>query len=385
MSDSITFKDLVGEVHHDPEAIGAFLRWWFRKGDLVNATFIREGKRKKVITHGAERDDLIEMLSQEDFKSGFLDKADFNSYFTTSASNKIYEQDEEHRPSKADCKALRGVWADVDCKPGVFGGEAELREWIESLAVTPGAIVWTGSGGAHLYWKVTGLRDIPVADVGKRWWGYLNSTTPEGVLIDRLIDVETRILRIPGTTRFPKEKENIGIKPVTVEFTEAEAIDLETFKELTDQGLVSYNERTRSTGEFVQGVNSETIEIPVFPEDEELGMWNRALILADIEEIVPELFTWDEILEGYGWELYRTGSEGRREWARPGKFAKAAVTDWEESPHMLSLFSWSEETGLADLYEADVPLTMWRVFLRLRHNDDYDGALNELVARGRQK
>ena len=48
MNDSIRFGDLVGEVHHDPEAIGAFLRWWFRKGDLVNATFIREGKRKKV-------------------------------------------------------------------------------------------------------------------------------------------------------------------------------------------------------------------------------------------------------------------------------------------------------------------------------------------------
>lgn len=378
MSDSITFKDLVGEVHHDPEAIGAFLRWWFRKGDLVNATFIREGKRKKVITHGAERDDLIEMLSQEDFKSGFLDKADFNSYFTTSASNKVYEQDEEHRPSKADCKALRGVWADVDCKPGVFGGEAELREWIESLAVTPGAIVWTGSGGAHLYWKVEGLETIPVADVGKRWWGYLNSTTPEGVLIDRLIDVETRILRIPGTTRFPKEKETIGIRPVTVEFTGSDPVEADVFKKITDEGLKEYNNRTRKTREKLNELNTLT---EAYLDGEDLGFWGRMTILGEIEEMASDLITWDEILEGYGWELYRTGSEGRREWARPGKFAKAGVTDWEESPDMLSLFSWSEETGLADLYEADAALTKWRVFLRLVHDDDLESAISDIVER----
>lgn len=378
MSDSITFKDLVGEVHHDPEAIGAFLSWWFREGDLVNATFIREGKRKKVITHGAERDDLIEMLSQEDFKTGFLDKADFNSYFTTSASNKVYEQDDEHRPTKGDCAGLRGVWADVDCKPGVFGGEAELREWIESLAVTPGAIVWTGSGGAHLYWKVEGLETIPVADVGKRWWGYLNSTTPEGVLIDRLIDVETRILRIPGTTRFPKEKETIGIKPVTVEFTGADPIEADVFKKITDEGLKEYNNRTRKTREKLNELDTLT---EAYLDGEDLGFWGRMTILGEIEEMTSDLITWDEILEGYGWEFYRNGSEGRREWARPGKFAKAGVTDWEESPDMLSLFSWSEETGLADLYEADAALTKWRVFLRLVHDDDLESAIADIVER----
>ena len=378
MSDSITFKDLVGEVHHDPEAIGAFLRWWFRRGDLVNATFIKEGKRKKVITHGAERDDLIEMLSQEDFKTGFLDKADFNSYFTTSASNKIYDQDDEHRPTKGDCAGLRGVWADVDCKPGVFGGEDELRVWIESLAVTPGAIVWTGSGGAHLYWKVEGLETIPVADVGKRWWGYLNSTTPEGVLIDRLIDVETRILRIPGTTRFPKEKETIGIKPVTVEFTGADPVEADVFKKITDEGLKEYNNRTRKTREKLNELDTLT---EAYLDGEDLGFWGRMTILGEIEEMTSDLITWDEILEGYGWELYRNGSEGRREWARPGKFAKAGVTDWEESPDMLSLFSWSEETGLADLYEADAALTKWRVFLRLVHDDDLESAIADIVER----
>ena len=378
MSDSISFGDLVGEVHHDPEAIGAFLRWWFREGDLVNATFIREGKRKKVITHGAERDDLIEMLSQEDFKTGFLDKADFNSYFTTSASNKVYEQDDEHRPTKGDCAGLRGVWADVDCKPGVFGGEDELRVWIESLAVTPGAIVWTGSGGAHLYWKVEGLETIPVADVGKRWWGYLNSTTPEGVLIDRLIDVETRILRIPGTTRFPKEKETIGIKPVTVEFTGADPIEADLFKKITDEGLKEYNNRTRKTREKLNELDTLT---EAYLDGEDLGFWGRMTILGEIEEMTSDLITWDEILEGYGWEFYRMGSEGRREWARPGKFAKAGVTDWEESPDMLSLFSWSEETGLADLYEADAALTKWRVFLRLVHDDDLESAIADIVER----
>ena len=104
-------------------------------------------------------------------------------------------------------------------------------------------------------------------------------------------------------------------------------------------------------------------------------------ILGEIEEMTSDLITWDEILEGYGWEFYRMGSEGRREWARPGKFAKAGVTDWEESPDMLSLFSWSEETGLADLYEADAALTKWRVFLRLVHDDDLESAIADIVER----
>lgn len=377
MSGTITFGDLVGEVHHDPAAIAEFLQWWFRKGDLVNATFIKEGRRKKVITQGAERDDLIEMLSQADFKTEFLDKADFNAYFTTSASNKVFDGDGEHRPTKSDCKALRGVWADVDVKSGVFDSEDAVREWAGSLAVKPGAIVWTGSGGAHLYWKVKGLSGIPVEEVGKRWWSYLDTTTPEGVVIDRLIDVETRILRLPGTTRFPKPKEMISRKPVTVEFTGEGPMDVETFRELTDNGIERYHERTRETRELVEGIDSKLYSYA------EEGTWSRLVLLTATEELISDFFSWDDILEDAGWELYRVGSEGRREWSRPGKIGKAGVTDWEESPEVLSLFSWSEETGLADLYEAEVTLTKWRVYLRLRHNDNVESALNELIERAK--
>lgn len=377
MSDSIRFGDLVGEVHHDPEAIETFLRWWFRKGDLVNLTFIREGRNKKVITNGGTLDEVIESLKEPEFKSEFLDKYDFNAYFTTSASKKTYTADSEHRPTKEDCKALRGVWADVDLKPGVFDSEEDISAWLHSLAVRPGAIVRTGSGGMHLYWKVKGLSGIPVGEVGKRWWSYLDSTTPDGVVIDRLTDVETRILRIPGTTRFPKPKEMIPRMPVTVEITGDGPMDIETFKELTDGGIENYRARTAKTLENVDDIDKSLYEVAGE------GTWSRLVILSAIEEIISDYFSWDDILEDAGWELYREGSEGRREWSRPGKVGKAGVTDWEDSPDVLSLFSWSEETGLADLYEAEVTLTKWRVFLRLRHNDNVESALNELIERAR--
>lgn len=377
MSESTTFGELYGSVHHDPKEIATFLNWWFRKGDLVNATYILEGGKKKVITDGKVLEELIDDLSDPTFKTEFLDKFPFNAYFTTSASNKLYVEDTEHRPTKADCKALRGVYADVDVKDGVFDSSEAVREWIDTLAVKPGAIVWTGSGGAHLYWKVKGLGEVPMSEVGKRWWSYLDSTTPEGVVIDRLTDVETRILRIPGTTRFPKPRETIALKPVTLELTKEPVMDVEMFRSLTDHGLEQYATRIQHTTESVEDIDKQLFELAGE------GTWSRLIILSSIEELIPEYFTWDEILENAGWELYRSGSEGRREWSRPDKPGKAAVTDWEESPDVMSLFSWSEDTGLSDLYEADVTLTMWRVYLRLRHHDDVESAVKELIGRAR--
>lgn len=378
MSSSITFGDLVGEVHHDPEAIEEFLTWWFRKGDIVNTTFIREGKNKKVITNGGPLEEVIESLKEPEFKSEFLAKHDFNAYFTTSASRKAYTADSEHRPTKADCKALRGVWADVDVKKGVFDSEDAVRSWIDGMIVKPGAIVWSGSGGAHLYWKVKKLSEVPMEEVGKRWWSYLDSISPDGVVIDRLTDVETRILRIPGTTRFPKPNENIKRMPVTLEITGEGPMDVEVFRELTDEGIRKYKERAGHTREAV-----EAIDLELYSVTGGGGTWSRLVMLSAIEELITDYFTWDEILEDAGWELYREGSEGRREWSRPGKIGKAAVTDWEESPEVMSMFSWSEETGLSDLYEAEVTLTKWRVMLRLRHNDDVESALNELIERAK--
>lgn len=50
---------------------------------------------------------------------------------------------------------------------------------------------------------------------------------------------------------------------------------------------------------------------------------------------------------------------------------------------MMSLFSTDPSTGVLDLYEADIPLTKWRVFLRLIHGDDVYAALDDLGGRAK--
>jgi len=45
--------------------------------------------------------------------------------------------------------------------------------------------------------------------------------------------------------------------------------------------------------------------------------------------------------------------------------------NWEESPHVMSLLSTSHDTNLLDLLDAEIPLTKWRVSLRLNFKDDY--------------
>ena len=52
------------------------------------------------------------------------------------------------------------------------------------------------------------------------------------------------------------------------------------------------------------------------------------------------------------------------------------MVDWEGSEgNVMSLMSTSRETGLLDLLEAQIPLTKWRVLVRLSFNDDYDAAM----------
>ena len=102
-----------------------------------------------------------------------------------------------------------------------------------------------------------------------------------------------------------------------------------------------------------------------------------------IDELAEEYLDWAEILEGYGWTYFREGGDGSEEWTRPGGVGKSATVNWPESPESpMSLFSDDPSTGLADLKEAEIHLTKWRVFLRLVHGDDVWAALDDLGLRG---
>jgi hypothetical protein len=91
--------------------------------------------------------------------------------------------------------------------------------------------------------------------------------------------------------------------------------------------------------------------------------------------------SWAEILEPYGWTWQRELRDGSNEWARPGRDERSAVVDYEDSP-VMSLLSMADETGLADLKDAGIPLTKYRVLWRLKFNDqDDDSMIKYLIKR----
>ena len=90
------------------------------------------------------------------------------------------------------------------------------------------------------------------------------------------------------------------------------------------------------------------------------------MTLSTIEDDFNVRYSWDDILIPLGWTKLDQDSEGRDIWARPGLSAfelhKSAATDYDGS-HVMSLFSDSDETGLAHLLGTGVTLTKYRVFV----------------------
>ena len=68
-------------------------------------------------------------------------------------------------------------------------------------------------------------------------------------------------------------------------------------------------------------------------------------------------------------------------WTRPhvegeGLNPRSAIVDWNNSPHVMSLLSEHESTGLRKLADAEIPLTKLRVLAELY----YEGSLAALAA-----
>ena len=84
------------------------------------------------------------------------------------------------------------------------------------------------------------------------------------------------------------------------------------------------------------------------------GGWRGQYKRFAFEDMFNHGVTWGQILEPKGWAKYgEPDSQGRQSWTRPGgggKNPRSAVTDWEQSPNVMSLLSDSEETGLSHLY-----------------------------------
>jgi putative DNA primase/helicase len=121
---------------------------------------------------------------------------------------------------------MPGTWADVDVKPELptaVHDEKELARVLRALP-RPTVIVNSGSGGLHLYWLLREPTDDVerAATLQRLWIGHLSRAAGEAlgreVRLDAVKDL-SRVLRLPGTVRWPKKE---GERPTLVELVHAD-------------------------------------------------------------------------------------------------------------------------------------------------------------------
>lgn len=355
----------------DPEAAETFLKWWFTATDKTTIVTLSDTESPKNYTY--DRETLIKAIKE---RMEDMCAEGRNLYYVTATTTGSQSDHKKGRtrPKAKEFKALKGVWIDLDVKENAFPSMEAAEDFVKNLPEQPGAIVRTGSGGLHLYWRVKKLSDIPADEVGLRWWSYIQSLAPEGVEIDRLTDVKTRLLRLPGSVRWPSRKkdgDSLKAHQVTVEYTGAPDLTADTVSFLTEE---TYEKAHAHVVE--RQATEEALLDDLAANLTDLGPWGRRIALTLMDELVEQGLSWTDVLEPVGWTITKgTDGSGEVVWSRPGGSPRSATTGEPEEDSGMSLLSGSPDTGLLDLYEAEVRLTKWRVLLRLHFNDDLDAAL----------
>ena len=268
------------------------------------------------------------------------------------------------RGSGRDIRVLPGVWGDWD-----LGGEkfaswdhivsalAELRR----VGLSPSMTVKTGGGGIHTYWHIEGgIEPEACTSMGQRLRLFVEQFA--GVKLDHVED-PGRVLRIPGSVRMPKMGEGGG--PVLCEFLTQEGtmLDLERAAALTQPALEAWKAETAATKARVRAARSSANRLSSDWKIQAGGgaSWADMYDSANFEDSFAEGVSWAQILTAKGWTRHgEPDPQGRQEWTRPGgdeRNPRSAVTDWQGSPHVMSLLSRAPETRLVELFDAKIPLT----------------------------
>jgi hypothetical protein len=374
-------SDLLGEMEVSSAEARLFLQTWFRPDDkicIVGRKSKKVGKYGNTLSQSMLAREFINMTDDTLKDLIFTDEAQFNLYFGVGPIKEDIGLTK--RGTEDNVAYLPGVWADIDVKEKGFTSQEEILKFLGALPLEPSIIVGSGSGGVHAYWKLKWDEDGN-KEIAERWWSYLDEEAGEDRKIDKLIDM-TRILRLPGSVYFPKE--GSGGKTACVKLLKCTPIQY-TVKELTDLSQAAFEAKNKKRDRVLSEDYNQRMNMDLFARDLLGGLggnrWKMWKALSELEGYVNEKITWDEILEPHGWTFLRTLSDDRgREVARPGRNERSAVVDYEDSP-VMSLLSEAEETGLADLKDARVPLTKFRVYLRLSFDDDREAMTKYLITR----
>lgn len=374
----ITFGEKVGTSEIQPNHTTHFIKTWFHPDDevLVVLMPIAGNKRGTISLTLPARELADATIPKIESLSRFEDGV-YGIYVGVSPLKAENSVTRNSRGGKKDVRAVYGVWADLDVKPGAFSSREEIRAYLDSLGLPPTMIVENGgSGGMHAYWKLDAPED-PSSDLAVKWWAYM-AEKAQGRDIDRLTDC-SRLMRLPGAVYYPKDA--VGRSgTVKVVGGTGQTYSRQAVEELTVEAFQRFTERKAQTrarhNEHVSALPAQMCEALKAGGN---NTWTvniaRALLAQKIEAL-----DWEDILTPAGWTYLGEGDEGTRKWARPGVDRKSANTDWQGST-VMSLHSWSEETRLADLREAGIPLTKEVVLLRLHYNDDVAAMVADLSNR----
>lgn len=378
---SVSFDDVVGETSTDPEAAAHFLEWWHGEhGGFVNLFALP-------MCHGwsAEVGVLAELLREADVVDLIYPENGNpqNLYHVVGGFGK--RPDRKDKGCDRDISTMPGAVLDIDVKGTGYHTAAEV-EWAVSVldwaGLAPDAVVATGSGGMHAYFRVQGGVAPEVGrEMGDRLRVWLSGITGRG--LDN-VSQPARIMRLPGTVRWPKAAESTTkAAPVTVVRQRDTWTTVEKVWEVTEEAWQAdraaarrrrrdMDEQWASLGREVAEMTDDLLRNGVLPAG--VG-WDAMYLLAIAEEGFNRDVTWARILEGRGWVRHGSpDSEGRQQWTRPGnpvgRNPRSATTDWRESPNVMSLLSSSEDTGLTHLLRDGIALTKVRVAAALWANGD---------------
>lgn len=378
------FGDFAGSIKVDSGHIKSFVQAWYEPDDLVVITAfpIDPGLKFNALPQvvlasdlaQATDEDIISMCYIEDGKKRYR----CNLYFCANpikAENTIGQKGS--RGKEPDVREVYGVFMDFDVqsekKINCFVSKAEIFEFLDGLECPPTIIVDNGqSGGVHAYWRLNdgeaGYKDLIL-----RWWAYISSKTP--YKIDKLIDT-IRISRLPSAIYWGVRP---GAKSDTVKVLKNDGpryslLDMENISKEAYDTYKSHTTKLINREYERRWGNLPDIAADIYKSYSGDGYsWGALRAIAFIEDIFNEKVDWEDILIPHGWTFMRDLHDGSREWARPGREERSATTDYNDgetiSP-VMSLMSMADETGVADLKDAGIALTKYRVALRLMFNDD---------------
>lgn len=360
--------------HGDGSAAATFVQAWHGPGNdeaLIQLTRMNgPTQHQRPIT--APKGAIVQALRDADLDELiYADEREWNLYHSVGFMNAVPPKG--RRGGKSYITAVPGVWLDLDAnKDSAFSGEDEIVNFLEQLGVAPTITVRTGTGGVHAYWKTRSLLSPSEAErLGQLWWAFAQ-TVAGSVVVDRVFNCD-RVMRLPGSVRWPKKGEMPSVAQIRSieEDRTVTAASLEKASRGAWEAVVEARRRTRAS---VERTRLDSVDLAG------ANTWERMYIQSQLPEYFNENTTWESILEPLGWHRLGTDYQGRVQWARPGgDGTKSATTDWVESPHVMSLFSTSPETGLLELKDADIPLTKYRVFVQLVWHGDEAGFVREYM------